>query len=723
MKTIIIILFLLFTPQMLMADGGQDDASAKFENTLNAEEAKLYKEELARLMGMCKSGEKLNKYTEITVCGTLKLILQEAVKESFVAQLNMWRIYRYGYFLDTYLEYHQVHIGGLDEVKAKYWYSRLSDNLDKQFIDEEAKLYKEELVRLMGMCKPGEEIEGTYRTVCGELELTLQKAVKGDFNEQATIWHIYKYGYFYYGSAEVDTNGQEKEREEIWYSRMSDNLSKQLGAEGFKLYKEELEYLKGVCVTPDYSDAGLDSLEFGGDIEQTLRAAVKGDFDAQRDMWRRYRYGTDMKYRKYCGVNEEKAEKWHSLMMKSLDKKLDADGSKLYEKELKHLKKSLLDKDLKKLLLGGVVDKEKELGEEFLVILQTAVEEENQYFRKAVLDKDLEKVLLGALVDKELDEEFLIILKAAVAGDAEYQYYMAQMYQIGGDVLFSYPMTRTEMLDYIGIIARGIINVTPDQEEALKWYSLAAKNGNESAQYSADRIIDNKRKLELANNGDFDMQLELANKEYSGGDYNKALEWYLKAVNNKNNQDKQKISDVEYTIATIYEPDDSAEVMDAKKAAEWFVKSGNLSDIRRVYYYGNEGADKYFSEALKLQVKEKEAGANWGTAEVVSMYYYGKGVPVNYFEAYKWCSTTQGKVQRILYGTDHRFHDDTYKEGEKAQKNNSCRLLSEDGKTELETDYGTIINLLKSKLTPEQISEADKFAKAWNDKYWQDVAY
>jgi hypothetical protein len=148
MKFIITLLFLLFTPQMLMADSGQDDASAKFENTLNADEAKLYKEELARLMGMCK---------------------------------------------------------------------------------------------------PDEKIEGTHRTVCGELELTLQKAVKGDFDEQATIWHIYKYGYFYYGSAEVDTNGQVKEREEIWYSRMSDNLSKQLGAEGFKLYKEELEYLKGVC--------------------------------------------------------------------------------------------------------------------------------------------------------------------------------------------------------------------------------------------------------------------------------------------------------------------------------------------------------------------------------------------------------------------------------------------------------------------------------------------
>lgn len=116
-----------------------------------------------------------------------------------------------------------------------------------------------------------------------------------------------------------------------------------------------------------------------------------------------------------------------------------------------------------------------------------------------------------------------------------------------------------------------------DPNEALKWYSLAAKQGHAGAQQSLGRMYEN---------GNVVAQ-----------DYQKAMEWYLLAAGN---------GDVEAKFR-----------------------------IGQMYAYGH-GVPEDHNEAMKwylLAVEERDSSAQFIFGE---MYHYGHGVPQDFDEAVKW---------------------------------------------------------------------------------------
>lgn len=147
-------------------------------------------------------------------------------------------------------------------------------------------------------------------------------------------------------------------------------------------------------------------------------------------------------------------------------------------------------------------------------------------------------------------------------------------------------------------------------EVALKWYRIAADNGNKEAQCNLGCAY----------------RFGTGEKQ----DFGKALEWFTKAAG-------QGFAKAEFHLGYIYYKGLGVE-KDCAKAAEWFMKAAeqgypSAQNNLGLLYRRGEGVKKDHSKAIELFTKATEQGYVYAQYNLGIMYRYGFGVKKDFSKA------------------------------------------------------------------------------------------
>jgi len=191
----------------------------------------------------------------------------------------------------------------------------------------------------------------------------------------------------------------------------------------------------------------------------------------------------------------------------------------------------------------------------------------------------------------------------------------------------------------------------------------------------------------LAEQGDARGQYNLGVKYDEGEgvpqDYKEAVKWYRMAA-------EQGYAEAQLHLAHLYRvghrvPKDYAE------AAKWYRKLAEQGHAAAQYFLGDiyeygRGIPENYKEAVKWFRMSAEQGDAVGQMSLGSMYRKGKGVPQDYVKAHKWSNLSaslQGKHQELAA----RSRD-----------------------------------IVEEKMTPAQVAEAQKLAREWKPKTWEQLS-
>ena len=201
-----------------------------------------------------------------------------------------------------------------------------------------------------------------------------------------------------------------------------------------------------------------------------------------------------------------------------------------------------------------------------------------------------------------------------------------------------------------------------DYKKALFYYSRAAENGNDKAQYELGLMYQIGKGVkrdtpeaikwwkESANQGNVYAQFSLA-LMYDDGDgvnedNNEAIKWYLKAAD-------QGYDGAQLNLGVLYADGDGIP-QNYNEAFKWFTKAseqGNASAqncLAKLYYYGN-GTSKDIEKAEKLFVSSAEKG-NINAMNYLGWFYLiGDGFAQNYQKAEKWLNKAIEADRRSPY--------------------------------------------------------------------------
>jgi TPR repeat protein len=161
---------------------------------------------------------------------------------------------------------------------------------------------------------------------------------------------------------------------------------------------------------------------------------------------------------------------------------------------------------------------------------------------------------------------------------------------------------------------------------------------------------------------------------YDRGDYKEAVKWYRLAA-------EQGDAKAQYYLGMMYGGGRGVP-RDEKKAIKWLLKAAEQRSVGAqrllgaIFYYGWGVQD--YTEAAKWYKKAAEQGDRDAQNILGAMYERGKGIPKDFVEAYKWFS---------ISGESGNEHGRMYRE-----------------------------KIGKRKMTPDQITEAQRLAKEWVEK-------
>ena len=261
---------------------------------------------------------------------------------------------------------------------------------------------------------------------------------------------------------------------------------------------------------------------------------------------------------------------------------------------------------------------------------------------------------------------FQFYIRAATLGHAVAQCSVANYYESGGDVV---PVDKLEAMRWYKLAAtqgeptaqyclgHGYENgegVTANDSDAFKWYSLAADQGDATSQFTVGSCyynggcgvnIDYEEALRwfklAAKQGDSNAEVHvgLCYERGEGGlTINKltAMEWYRLAAA-KNNPTAQ-----EY-IGCYYEKGDGGVVKSKVEALRWHRLAADQGcpeaqhSMGEYYEYGQGGLAKCLREARKWYSLAAEQGYPESQNNIGWFYNWGRGgLTKNKFEAYRW---------------------------------------------------------------------------------------
>jgi len=304
-----------------------------------------------------------------------------------------------------------------------------------------------------------------------------------------------------------------------------------------------------------------------------------------------------------------------------------------------------------------------------------------------------------AAADAQLAEEMIkSYTAAAIQGDAEAQFNLGTMYDHGRGVPQDYKEAvkwfrkaaeqgLAEAQFNLGTMYDAGQGVAQDEKEAVKWFRKAAEQGHVEAHFYLGTMYANGRGVpqdykeavkwfrKAAEQGDVEAQYNLG-MMYSGGkgvpqDDKEAVKWSRKAA-------EQGLAEAQFYLGLMYADDGRGVPQDDKEAVKWFRKAAEQGHVEAqsslgLCYYGGERVAQDYKEAVKWFRKAAEQGLAEAQCNLGVTYLKGEGVLEDYAEAYKWF------LLAAMNG---------HKNAQKGKE------------------------LLRKKMTPSQIEEAQRRAKA-----------
>jgi TPR repeat protein len=202
---------------------------------------------------------------------------------------------------------------------------------------------------------------------------------------------------------------------------------------------------------------------------------------------------------------------------------------------------------------------------------------------------------------------------------------------------------------YLGFMYANGEGVPEDDAEAVKWYRLAADQGDaEQSLISNFRLfrqclllgffltpvtaVGQAPDFDFAG-GQYSLGVMYANGEGVPEDDAEAVRWYRMAAD-------QGHAKAQYNLGLMYGTGEGVSEDDAE-AVKWYrlaadqgvaFAQNNLGNM----YFNGEGVLKNYAEAVKWYRLAADQGVAAAQYNLGNMYYRGQGVPVNYVTAYAW---------------------------------------------------------------------------------------
>ncbi len=128
-------------------------------------------------------------------------------------------------------------------------------------------------------------------------------------------------------------------------------------------------------------------------------------------------------------------------------------------------------------------------------------------------------------------------------------------------------------------------------------------------------------------------QRRLGGCYYNKKNYQKAVEWYLKAA-------EQDDKYAQYNLGYCYDKGQGVE-QDYQKAVEWYTKAAEQGNVDAqchlgVCYINGQGVEKNLQKAVEWYTKAAEQGNAWAQNNLGICYYNGYGVEQDYKKAVEW---------------------------------------------------------------------------------------
>jgi TPR repeat protein len=201
--------------------------------------------------------------------------------------------------------------------------------------------------------------------------------------------------------------------------------------------------------------------------------------------------------------------------------------------------------------------------------------------------------------------------------------------------------------------------IPKDYKEAVKWFGMAAEQEHADAQSKLGLLLNTgvgvpmdsdeavQRYSKAAAGGDTNAMIALGSMYCKGvgipKDAKEAVRWYRKAA-------EQGIPIAQFNLGTMYYSGEGIP-KDHKEAVQWFSKAAEQGISQAQFnlgamYYSGKGIPKDHKEAVKWYRKAAEQGYTDAQSTLGTILYTGKAVPMHSKEAVKWFSKAaeQGDV-------------------------------------------------------------------------------
>ena len=335
-----------------------------------------------------------------------------------------------------------------------------------------------------------------------------------------------------------------------------------------------------VCFCPGYI--------LGGDTDEYLEAAEKGDANAQYSLGNCYEYG------KGVPKNEVEAAKWYR---------------KAVEQGHEQAKKAL---DMLINFNPSLEQKKKTNGED--AVTQYSLGEQYE-------------------IDQNMTEAFKCYRKAAEQGMAPAQYKVGTFYENGE------------------VVAKDEAEALKWYRKAEEKNNDQARQASMNLIHSNPSLVPielsdtQKLYLKSAEKGDVKAQLSLADSYYKDGHTNEAIKWYRKAAEQGN-------AEAQFDFGMRYYSSGHGVDTSIDEALKWFRKAAEQGHAQAQFCIGScfetgNGVNKDIAEAVKWYRKAADHGYADAQFYIGSSFETGNGVNKNMTEAVKWYrkAAEQGHAQ------------------------------------------------------------------------------
>ena len=241
--------------------------------------------------------------------------------------------------------------------------------------------------------------------------------------------------------------------------------------------------------------------------------------------------------------------------------------------------------------------------------------------------------------------------------------------------------------------------VPQDDEEAVKWYRFAAEQGHAAAQHILGMMYDEGRGVpqdheeavkwyRLAAEQGLDDAQDSLGLAYAQGrgvpqDHEEAVKWYRLAA-------EQGLALTQARLGAMYSlgqnvPQHHVEAVKWYRLAAEQGLAAAQSGLSEQYYHG-QGVPQDYEEAVKWDRFAAEQGHAAGQFSLGMAYYFGQGVPQDYIQAHMWSNLAASRASGANAKSLSEARDD-----------------------------------LADLMSSQQIAEAQRLAREWKPKTWDDL--